>query len=397
MRVAVVGATGAVGTVMRQKLRERGFPASEIVPFASERSEGKELDGVPCRVLADDTIQGFDLALFSAGATTSRAWAQKFVDAGAVVVDNSSAFRRDPEIPLVVSEVNPDALHDHRGLIANPNCSTMQLMVALKPIYDAAGIDRLIVSTYQSVSGTGVKAVRELEEQTRAALAGEALPEPTIYPHPIAFNVLGGAGNFVDGDDHTDEERKMMFETRKILGDESIRIAVTCARVPVRSSHSESVSLETRDDLSVEDARELLANMPGLTLVDDPATHGVSDGAVRGRPRRGLRRPPAARSDAPARAPDVGRQRQPAQGRGDQRGPNCRSSARAWARAGSGCRLGGYHTCQAGQDGRGTTMTGRAYGPSLRLSGTTRACVSIPRRRIGPPGPPSATSSSSCC
>ncbi len=273
MRVAVVGATGAVGTVMRQKLRERGFPASEIVPFASERSEGIQLDGVPCRVLADDTIGGFDLALFSAGATTSRAWAQRFVDAGAVVVDNSSAFRRDPEIPLVVSEVNPDALHDHRGLIANPNCSTMQLMVALKPIYDAAGIDRLIVSTYQSVSGTGVKAVRELEEQTRAALGGEALPEPTIYPHPIAFNVLGGAGNFVDGDDHTDEERKMMFETRKILGDESIRIAVTCARVPVRSSHSESVSLETRDDLSVEDARELLANMPGLTLVDDPATH----------------------------------------------------------------------------------------------------------------------------
>jgi aspartate-semialdehyde dehydrogenase len=274
MKVAVVGATGAVGTVMRQKLRERGFPASEIVPFASERSAGKELDGATIRALADDTIGGFDLALFSAGATTSRAWAQKFVDAGAVVVDNSSAFRRDPEIPLVVAEVNPDALHDHKGLIANPNCSTMQLMVALKPIYDAAGIDRLIVSTYQSVSGTGVKAVRELEEQTRAALADEALPEPTIYPHPIAFNVLGGAGNFVDGDDHTDEERKMMFETRKILGDESIRIAVTCARVPVRNSHSESVSLETRDDLSVEAARELLANMPGLTLVDDPATHG---------------------------------------------------------------------------------------------------------------------------
>jgi aspartate-semialdehyde dehydrogenase len=259
---------------MRQKLRERGFPASQIVPFASERSAGRELDGVPCRVLADDTIGGFDLALFSAGATTSRAWAQKFADAGAVVVDNSSAFRRDPEIPLVVSEVNPDALHDHRGLIANPNCSTMQLMVALKPIYDAAGIDRLIVSTYQSVSGTGVKAVRELEEQTRAALDGDALPDAQVYPHPIAFNVLGGAGNFVDGDDHTDEERKMMFETRKILGDESIRIAVTCARVPVRNSHSESVSLETREDLSVEEARELLASMPGLQLVDDPTTHG---------------------------------------------------------------------------------------------------------------------------
>jgi aspartate-semialdehyde dehydrogenase len=273
-RVAVVGATGAVGTVMRAKLRERGFPAETIVPFASERSEGRELDGVPCRVLSDESIQGFDLALFSAGATTSRAWAQKFVEAGAVVVDNSSAFRRDPEIPLVVSEVNPEALEGHRGLIANPNCSTMQLMVALKPIYDAAGIDRLIVSTYQSVSGTGVKAVKELEDQTRAALAGEPLPDATIYPHHIAFNVLGGAGNFAEGDDHTDEERKMMFETRKILGDEDIRIAVTCARVPVRTSHSESVSFETRDDLSVEAARQLLANMPGLVLVDDPATHG---------------------------------------------------------------------------------------------------------------------------
>jgi aspartate-semialdehyde dehydrogenase len=259
---------------MRAKLRERGFPAETIVPFASERSEGRELDGVACRVLSDESIQGFDLALFSAGATTSREWAPKFVEAGAVVVDNSSAFRRDPEIPLVVSEVNPDALEGHRGLIANPNCSTMQLMVALKPIYDAAGIDRLVVSTYQSVSGTGVKAVRELEDQTRAALAGEPLPDPAIYPHHIAFNVLGGAGNFAEGDDHTDEERKMMFETRKILGDEDIRIAVTCARVPVRASHSESVSLETRDDLSVEDARELLANMPGLVLVDDPATHG---------------------------------------------------------------------------------------------------------------------------
>jgi aspartate-semialdehyde dehydrogenase len=273
-RVAVVGATGAVGTVMRAKLRERGFPAAEIVPFASERSVGRELDGVPCRVLADDTIEGFDLALFSAGATTSGAWAPRFVEAGAVVVDNSSKFRRDPEVPLVVSEVNPEALDDHKGLIANPNCSTMQLMVALKPIHAAVGIDRLVVSTYQSVSGTGVKAVRELEDQTRRTLDGEPLLPSTVYPHHIAFNVLGGAGNFADGDDHTDEERKMMFETRKILGDEEIRIAVTCARVPVISSHSESVSLETRDDLSVEDARELLAGMSGLIMVDDPPNHG---------------------------------------------------------------------------------------------------------------------------
>src|SRR3954466_7701101 len=176
-RIAVVGATGAVGTVMRAKLRERGFPAAEIVPFASERSVGRELDGVPCRALAEETIQGFDLALFSAGATASGEWAPRFVEAGAVVVDNSSKWRRDPEIPLVVAEVNPDALEGHKGLIANPNCSTMQLMVALKPIYEADGIDRLIVSTYQSVPGTGSKVVREPEDQPRAALPGEPLPD----------------------------------------------------------------------------------------------------------------------------------------------------------------------------------------------------------------------------
>src|SRR3954465_15623234 len=273
-RVAVVGAPGAVGTVMRAKLRERGFPASEIVPFASERSVGRELDGVACRAPAEDTIEGFDLALFSAGASTSGAWAPRFVEAGAVVVDNSSAFRRDPEVPLVVSEVNPDALEGHKGLIANPNCSTMQLMVALKPIHEAAGIERLIVSPYQSVSGTGVKAVQELEDQTHRVLHGMEPGEPQVYPHPIAFNVLGGAGNFADGDDHTDEERKMMFETRKILGDESIAINVTCARVPVRNCHSESVTLQTREPLSVERARDLLSGMGGLTMVDDPPNHG---------------------------------------------------------------------------------------------------------------------------
>jgi aspartate-semialdehyde dehydrogenase len=288
-KVAVVGATGAVGTVMRAKLRERGFPASEVVPFASARSVGRELDGVPCRALADDTIEGFDLALFSAGGTTSGEWAPRFVDAGAVVVDNSSKWRRDPEVPLVVSEVNPDALADHKGLIANPNCSTMQLMVALEPIHAAAGIERLIVSTYQSVSGTGVRAVAELEAQTRAALAGEPLPEPAVYPHPIAFNVLGGAGTFAEGDDHTDEERKMMFETRKILGDESIAVSVTCARVPVRTSHSESVNLQTREPLSVDEARELLAAAPGLRLAEPYPTAleaaGIDDVLV-GRLRR---------------------------------------------------------------------------------------------------------------
>jgi aspartate-semialdehyde dehydrogenase len=274
MRVAVVGATGAVGTVMLAKLRERDFPAEEVVPFASARSAGRTLeDGSVVQPLTEETIRGFDLALFSAGGGVSGEWAPRFVSAGAVVVDNSSRWRRDPAVPLVVAEVNPDALDGHRGLIANPNCSTMQLMVALKPIHDAAGIERLIVSTYQSVSGTGAKAVRELEDQTHAVLHGMEPGEPEVYPHPIAFNVLGGAGNFADGDDHTDEERKMMFETRKILGDEDIAIAVTCARVPVRYSHSESVLLQTRSDLSVAEARERLAGMPGLALVDDPATH----------------------------------------------------------------------------------------------------------------------------
>jgi aspartate-semialdehyde dehydrogenase len=273
--VAVVGATGAVGTVMLHKLTERGFPASEIVPFASERSAGRELEGFgTVQPLTDETIQGFDIAIFSAGGSTSAEWAPKFVEAGAVVVDNSSKWRQDPEVPLVVAEVNPEALDDHKGIIANPNCSTMQLMVALKPIHERAGLERLIVSTYQSVSGTGVKAVDELKAQTRAALDDQPLPEPAVYPHPIAFNVLGGAGNFPEGDDHTDEERKMMFETRKILGDQDIAINVTCARVPVIASHSESVTLQTREPLSVEEARELMAGMPGLEVVDDPASHG---------------------------------------------------------------------------------------------------------------------------
>jgi len=274
-RVAVVGATGAVGTVMLQKLRERRFPAREIVPFASERSAGRELEGFgTVQPLSDETIQDFDVAIFSAGATTSGAWAPRFVDAGCVVVDNSSRFRRDDDIPLVVSEVNPHALERHKGLIANPNCSTMQLMVVLKPILDNAGIERLIVSTYQSVSGTGVRAVEELKEQTHAELHGMPLPPPQVYPHPIAFNVLGGAGNFRDGDDYTDEERKMMHETRKILEAPEIGISVTCARVPVISSHSESVNVQTREPIEPDAVRELLRSAPGVELVDDPASNG---------------------------------------------------------------------------------------------------------------------------
>jgi aspartate-semialdehyde dehydrogenase len=274
-RVAVVGATGAVGTVMLAKLKERGFPASEIVPFASARSAGRVLeDGSTVVELREDTIDGFDLALFSAGGSTSGEWAPKFVEAGCVVVDNSSRWRKDDTVPLVVSEVNPHALEAHRGLIANPNCSTMQLMVALKPILDAAGIERLIVSTYQSVSGTGVKAVQELRAQAGAELAGEEIPAPGVYPHPIGFNVLGGAGSFPEGDDYTDEEQKMVFETRKILEAPDIGISVTCARVPVISSHSESVNVQTREEISPEAVRELLRAAPGIEIVDEPASNG---------------------------------------------------------------------------------------------------------------------------
>jgi aspartate-semialdehyde dehydrogenase len=278
-RVAVVGATGVVGTTMLSLLRSRRFPASEIVPFATERSAGRELEGgLVVRALNDEAdLSGFDLALFSAGGGTSREWAPRFVGAGATVVDNSSAWRRDPDIPLVVSEVNPHALERHRGLIANPNCSTMQLMVALAPIHRRAGIERLVVATYQSVSGTGKKAIDELDSQARAALNGGELPEPQVYPEPIAFNVIGAAGNFAEGDDHTDEERKMMFETRKILEDESIGVAVTCVRVPVRICHSEAVNVQTREPLSAEETRELLAAAPGVIVEDVPTPLRATD------------------------------------------------------------------------------------------------------------------------
>jgi aspartate-semialdehyde dehydrogenase len=274
-RVAVVGATGAVGTVMLQLLRERRFPASEVVAFASARSAGRELDGgLVVQPLTDETIQGFDLAIFSAGGGTSREWAPRFVQAGATVVDNSSAWRTHPDVPLVVSEVNPDDLERHQGIVANPNCSTMQMVVALKPLHDAAGIERLVVSTYQSVSGTGVKAVDELKNQAHAMLHEMEPPAPEIYPHLVGFNVLGGAGNFAEGDRSTDEERKMMFETRKILGDEDIRVSVTCVRVPVLNCHSESVNVETREKLSADEARAILASAPGVAVVDDPSSHG---------------------------------------------------------------------------------------------------------------------------
>lgn len=270
-RIAVVGATGAVGTVMLQVLAERGLDA-DLVLLATERSAGKVIDGHTVVALNDAAdLTGIDIALFSAGASTSREWAPRFVAAGATVIDNSSAFRRDPEIPLVVSEVNPHALERHRGIIANPNCSTMQLMVALAPIHRAARIERLVVSTYQSVSGTGHKALQALDHETAAGMAHAPWPTPEVYPDTIAFNVIGAAGNFVDGDDHTDEERKMQFETLKILEDPEIGVAVTCVRVPVRVGHSEVVNVQTRDALSIEAVHALLAGAPGVILEDVPS------------------------------------------------------------------------------------------------------------------------------
>ena len=271
-RVAVVGATGQVGGVMLRLLRERAFPVREIVPFASRRSAGRELDGgLVVQPLSDETIRGFDLAIFSAGGTTSGEWAPRFAADGAVVVDNSSKWRMHDDVPLVVSEVNPEALDGHRGIVANPNCSTMQMVVALKPLHDAAGIERLVISTYQAVSGTGKKAVDELLAQSRALLAGDPAPPPEVYAHQIAFNALPHAGSFPDGDDHTDEERKLINETRKILGDPSIRVSATSVRVPVVNGHSESVNVETRAPLGPEEARALLEAAPGVTVVDDPA------------------------------------------------------------------------------------------------------------------------------
>jgi|HubBroStandDraft_3_1064219.scaffolds.fasta_scaffold09439_3 aspartate-semialdehyde dehydrogenase len=270
-RVAVVGATGQVGTLMLQLLRERAFPAREIVPFASERSAGKQIDGVgTVQPLTDDTIRGFDLALFSAGGSTSGEWAPRFVEAGAVVVDNSSKWRMNDDVPLVVAEVNPGALADHRGIVANPNCSTMQMVVALKPLHDAAGIERLVISTYQAVSGTGKQAVDELLDQSHALLHEREIAPPRAYAHQIAFNALPHAGSFAPGDDHTDEERKLINETRKILADDTIRVSATCVRVPVVNGHSEAVNVQTREPLTPERARELLRDAPGIALTDDP-------------------------------------------------------------------------------------------------------------------------------
>jgi aspartate-semialdehyde dehydrogenase len=271
-RVAVVGATGAVGPEVLSILAERRFPASEIVPFASARSAGSRVEyagqQLEVQELTEDALGGFDLALFSAGGGTSRRYAPEAVKRGCVVVDKSSAFRLDPGVPLVVPEVNAGAADAHRGIVSNPNCSTIQLVVALKPLHDAARIRHLTIATYQAVSGTGKRAMDELRDQSRALLDGGAV-EASVYPHPIAFNALPQCDVF-DGDETT-EETKLVKETHKILEDESIGISATCVRVPVWRSHSEAVWIETETPLGAAKARELLESAPGVRVVDDPA------------------------------------------------------------------------------------------------------------------------------
>jgi aspartate-semialdehyde dehydrogenase len=271
-RLAVVGATGAVGPEVLAVLAERRFPASEVVPFASARSAGTRVafagDELEVRELTEEALEGFDLALFSAGAGTSKRYAPEAVRRGCVVVDKSSAFRLDPAVPLIVPEVNPDAAAGHRGIVSNPNCSTIQLVCALKPLHDAARIRHLTIATYQAVSGSGARAIEELRSQSLAFLQGDSV-RPDVYPHPIAFNALPQCDAF-DGDETT-EETKLVQETHKILEDDTIGISATCVRVPVLRSHSEAVWLETEAELSPGRARELLEAAPGVRVVDDPA------------------------------------------------------------------------------------------------------------------------------
>ncbi|MBW3607966.1 MAG: aspartate-semialdehyde dehydrogenase [Actinobacteria bacterium] len=306
LRVAVVGATGAVGTVMLRLLRDRRFPASEIVPFASERSVGRELDGgLVVAALDDETIQGFDVALFSAGATRSREWAQRFVDAGAVVVDNSSAFRMVDEVPLVVSEVNPEALDAHNGIVANPNCTTMVAMLPLKALHDAFELREMVATSYQAAGGAGQKGIDELEAQV-APLASDvgqlcddgaaaaAKVTPTVHAATLAFNVVPLLGTLGD-DGHTDEERKLRDESRKILGLPDLAVSPLCVRVPVMVGHGVAVRAVFAREPDLERALEVLSAFPNL-VVDDvptPLEYAGRDEVAVGRVRRDLGNPRA--------------------------------------------------------------------------------------------------------
>ncbi len=275
LTVAVVGATGVVGRTMTQVLTERGFPFGRLRLLASQRSAGTQLEVAGETLIVEeatpDAFDGIDLALFSAGGDTSRALAPEAARRGATVIDNSSAWRMDPEVPLVVSQVNADDLAWHEGIVANPNCSTMQLAPVLMAIRDAVGIERVVVDTYQSVSGTGAKAITELEAQIKAYASGEA-PQASVYPHQIAFNALPEIDVFLDNG-YTKEEWKVVTESRKILHLPELRISCTAVRIPVFVSHSEAVHVETRAPLTPARARELFERVPGVVVRDDPASH----------------------------------------------------------------------------------------------------------------------------
>lgn len=270
--VAVVGATGAVGKEMLEILEERAFPVSEIIPLASERSEGERVEfkgkNVVVRKLAKDSFQDVDIALFSAGAERSLEFAPQAVKSGAVVIDNSSAFRMDPKVPLVVPEINAHALDKHSGIIANPNCSTIALVLVLKPIHDKVKIKRIVVTTFQSVSGTGKEAMNELAQQTVALLNFKDV-ETKVYPHQIAFNCIPHIDAFLENG-YTKEEMKMVSETRKIMEDDTIGLTATTVRVPVFRCHSESVNIETEKKISANEVRAVLAEAPGVIVYDDP-------------------------------------------------------------------------------------------------------------------------------
>ncbi|MBD5642054.1 MAG: aspartate-semialdehyde dehydrogenase [Desulfovibrio sp.] len=272
-KVAVAGATGAVGREMLKTLYERNFPVSEVIPLASARSAGNAVpfgdEELTVRELKEDSFAGIDLALFSAGGSVSEKFAPCAAHSGCVVIDNSSAWRMDPRCPLVVPEVNAQALRDQKGIIANPNCSTIQMVVVLKPILDAAGLERVVVSTYQAVSGTGQKGIEELERQVRDLFNGRDT-ENSVYPHRIAFNILPHIDVFLENE-YTREEMKMVNETRKILSMPDLRVTATCARVPVFYGHSESVNVETARKLTARDCRALLARAPGVRVIDNPA------------------------------------------------------------------------------------------------------------------------------
>lgn len=272
--VAIVGATGVVGEEMRKILEERNFPVANLKLLASARSAGRRLTfrrtGILVEELSAGSFKGVDIALFSAGATVSREFAPLAVKAGALVIDNSSAFRMEPDVPLVVPEVNPEKAREHKGIIANPNCSTIQMVMVLKPLHARSRIRRVVVSTYQAVSGTGKGAVRELLGQSKAVLSGEPA-RVEVYPHQIAFNLLPHIDVFLENA-YTKEEMKMVNETRKIMGDSGMRITATCVRVPVFVSHSESVNIETEKKITAEEAREILEKAPGVEVIDDPAS-----------------------------------------------------------------------------------------------------------------------------